>query len=919
MRRLCLLIVVFFSHAATRVVFAQEPVYFADARLKAIIEDELWIYDPTPADLLALTELRAIGEGISDLAGLDFAVNLQTLYLRDNLISDISALSVLINLRTLNLSKNSISDLTPLAGLENLRHLDMHKNNIGDVAPLHGLSNLETLIVRFNKISDISPLSGLPNLTSLNLWKNEVSDVSALSGLPNLMSLSLGGNHISDISVLSELPNLTSLHLPHNQISNVSALSGLANLTSLVLSYNQISDISVLTGLTKLREFSLSNNQISDISALSGFTDLRELWLYNDPLNEEAYDIYIPQIISNNPDIAFHFDPQQDIRYTLTTSSSAGGSVVLPGEDIFSYDKDTSVAVTAAPDDACHYFVNWTGTAVDAGTIDDPDDPNTFFIASGDHTLRANFHSRTIYVDDDALLDPGPGDLHISDPYEDGTEDHPFDSIQEAIDAVSLACRQVVFVKTGTYNEAINFAGKNITLTGINPASPEITAYPTIAAHDASTTVTFNHAEGPSCQLSGFVLTHRDGKLGRGIECLGSSPSIKNCLIVGNRSAGANDATIYCQDSRSLFENLTISGNYAGDMGSAFRFTDCNAVIANSILSGNLPGEITVESGNDPVVVYTDVQGSWPGVHNIDQDPGFARPGYWAASTDPDMPATDPAGADAIWVDGDYHLMSENGRWNPNAKTWAIDEYTSPCVGAGDRNWLHLDGPNHRRRVINMGAFGRTSQASHSPTELVARWTFDESSGNIASDSLGGNHGTVSGALWTDGIMDGALQFDGEDDQVDCGNDPAIAPDLLTIAMWVYPQASSGSRTVLQKAAGMGKDYEFELFGARNPTFSFGDGSQSLVLYSGSKLPLNEWTHVTLTRDETEAAIYVNGMKLMSKTYDFSPLATDHNLIIGGGSLQPYKGKIDDVQIYKLVLPDEDIARIFSEVVLQED
>jgi hypothetical protein len=197
---------------------------------------------------------------------------------------------------------------------------------------------------------------------------------------------------------------------------------------------------------------------------------------------------------------------------------------------------------------------------------------------------------------------------------------------------------------------------------------------------------------------------------------------------------------------------------------------------------------------------------------------------------------------------------------------------------------------------------------------ITAHWTFDESSGDTAYDAIGDKHGTVSGAARTTGILDGALQFDGVDDYVDCGNDPALAPDLFTISLWIYAQAGSGSRSVLRKAGGDNdKDYDLKLFAARNPTFSFGDGSQSIALYSSSDLPLNEWIHVTLTRDETEAAIYINGTQVTSRTYDFAPSATDHKLIIGGGSLQPYKGKIDDVQIYDSALPAEEVERLMRE------
>ena len=95
MLRYCFLIVGCIILVWGQALCAQDPVYFPDPNLQAAIEDTLWISDPTPADLLGLTELRAVDKEISDLTGLEHAVNLQTLFLRDNLVSDISVLSVL--------------------------------------------------------------------------------------------------------------------------------------------------------------------------------------------------------------------------------------------------------------------------------------------------------------------------------------------------------------------------------------------------------------------------------------------------------------------------------------------------------------------------------------------------------------------------------------------------------------------------------------------------------------------------------------------------------------------------------------------------------------------------------------------------------------------------------------------------------
>ena len=76
----------------------------------------------------------------------------------------------------------------------------------------------------------------------------------------------------------------------------------------------------------------------------------------------------------------------------------------------------------------------------------------------------------TWYVDDDAPGDPGPGDPSVSDPLENGTEDHPFDAIQEAIDASSDA--DTVLVSDGTYtehgNRDIDFGGRLIAVRSEN-------------------------------------------------------------------------------------------------------------------------------------------------------------------------------------------------------------------------------------------------------------------------------------------------------------------------------------------------------------------------------------------------------------------------------------------------------------------
>ena len=76
------------------------------------------------------------------------------------------------------------------------------------------------------------------------------------------------------------------------------------------------------------------------------------------------------------------------------------------------------------------------------------------------------------YVDDDGAGDPGPGDPYVSDPLEDGSMDHPFDAIQEALN--SALSGDAIHVNQGSYIENLVWPQRhNITLLGID--GPEVT------------------------------------------------------------------------------------------------------------------------------------------------------------------------------------------------------------------------------------------------------------------------------------------------------------------------------------------------------------------------------------------------------------------------------------------------------------
>ncbi|MHC4259238.1 MAG: S8 family serine peptidase [Planctomycetota bacterium] len=76
--------------------------------------------------------------------------------------------------------------------------------------------------------------------------------------------------------------------------------------------------------------------------------------------------------------------------WTLTISSTAGGSVTTPGEGPLQLD-DASVQVIVATADPHYRFVNWTGAAVGAGKVADPNAASTSVTVDADYNLQANF------------------------------------------------------------------------------------------------------------------------------------------------------------------------------------------------------------------------------------------------------------------------------------------------------------------------------------------------------------------------------------------------------------------------------------------------------------------------------------------------------------------------------------------------
>jgi len=186
------------------------------------------------------------------------------------------------------------------------------------------------------------------------------------------------------------------------------------------------------------------------------------------------------------------------------------------------------------------------------------------------------------------------------------------------------------------------------------------------------------------------------------------------CIFSGNSSRFGAGA-IRSHPELFKMSNCTFVGN-RGQYGSLdcltfgpvpMQLTQCILRDGPQPLESRFPGATRIS------VTYSNVRGGFPGEGNIDVDPCFVDPGYWADASD----LTKEAGPEdpcAVWVAGDYHLKSQAGHWDRASESWVRDDVTSRCIDAGNPiNPLGTE-PFPNGGFINIGAYGGTAEASKS-------------------------------------------------------------------------------------------------------------------------------------------------------------------------------------------------------------
>jgi len=211
-------------------------------------------------------------------------------------------------------------------------------------------------------------------------------------------------------------------------------------------------------------------------------------------------------------------------------------------------------------------------------------------------------------------------------------------------------------------------------------------------------------------------------------------------------------------------------------------------------------------------------------------------------------------------------------------------------------------------------------------TTFIGWWQFEEGQGDIAYDSVNGNHGTIYGAQWTAGeVGDYALAFDGYDDEVDLGNDPGLKPDLpLSISAWINlsNRYSRQGIIALDNITNYYYGVWFQITPDNTLEISYGDGGTTSASHRRSKtgttiFTQDNWYHVVaVIRGPIDMDLYVNSVN-DEGTYSGSGATlaySNESCLIGSNYISSlfFHGTIDDVRLYSRALYNSEIKQLYQ-------
>jgi hypothetical protein len=246
---------------------------------------------------------------------------------------------------------------------------------------------------------------------------------------------------------------------------------------------------------------------------------------------------------------------------------------------------------------------------------------------------------------------------------------------------------------------------------------------------------------------------------------------------------------------------------------------------------------------------------------------------------------------------------------------------TKPATGAKIGLDVHVnDNQGHGKREAKVSWHDKHDEAWHDPRAfgnaelagLVGWWKFDETQGDTARDSSGGNHdGTLIGkAKWAPGRIGGAVALDGAGSFVKIADEAAFDfGGQLTVAAWVNIHSVPSDWTAIV-AKGDSAWRLSTVNSDRKIHFSVNRFDRTGGVRSSTTLGADEWHHIAAVYDGETMSVYIDGKLDSSQPWPGGIAKNNFDVLIGENAEQTgrsFNGLIDDVRLYDYALSESEI------------
>ncbi|MHA2245218.1 MAG: DUF2341 domain-containing protein [Candidatus Hodarchaeales archaeon] len=206
---------------------------------------------------------------------------------------------------------------------------------------------------------------------------------------------------------------------------------------------------------------------------------------------------------------------------------------------------------------------------------------------------------------------------------------------------------------------------------------------------------------------------------------------------------------------------------------------------------------------------------------------------------------------------------------------------------------------------ISMYYGNPTAEVQENPTGVwdtnyVGVWHLSEDPAEMIHDSTSNNNdGTSQGSMnltdQVEGKIDGSIDFDGDDDYIDCGNDSSLdITGEITLQFWVKAESFANDPDVLAKGR-YNESYSSWIKDTGVIYFEFNNDH----LISSTSLSTGTWYNIACTREGNTRKIYINGNEDATDSYS-NPIDIIVDSLTIARSPDNLDGLLDELRVSKV-------------------